>query len=338
MIYGRGVMDRVVSGRAGIVALALTFAFCGFGVPAGSCFALQQAPAEAPAAIQRLILNDGSYESVGRYSVEGDRVRYYSTERFAWEELPCSMIDWEATRAYAARSDREAEERREGALERAAEERREEEARTPLVAPGLRLPPEGVFLLDAYRGKQELNRLTQSGGDVNRNTGGNILRGILNPIAGSKQTVELKGRNARIRSHVFEPVLYFPVDPADPEAAYTSSTAGDHLRLARCTHKKGNRIVATIEIAIYGKVRQKAQYVEARVERVSDYWVRIAPAAPLKKGEYALIEVDAKGSLNQFVWDFGVDPDAPPNPDILPGSAAKKEPVLREKAPKADGR
>jgi hypothetical protein len=152
---------------------------------------------EDQGAIKRLILTDGSYELISQYRIEGDRVRYFSTERRTWEELPCSLVDWTATRECAARASHEASEQTSDALDSAARERREEEARTPMVAPGVRLPsPEGVFLLDMYRDKPELNRLVQNGGDLNKNTGSNILRGVINPISGSKQTVELDGLHA----------------------------------------------------------------------------------------------------------------------------------------------
>src|SRR6516225_6489237 len=46
---------------------------------------------------KKLILKDGTYQVVREYTRTGDRVRYFSEERGDWEELPASMVDWDAT-------------------------------------------------------------------------------------------------------------------------------------------------------------------------------------------------------------------------------------------------
>jgi hypothetical protein len=304
----------------------------------GFCLWAAPAPCQSSSAqeqqnkFKRLILKDGSYELIDGYAIQGDRVRYFSTERNSWEELPYSLVDWEATKRYAGVEAGKNSERIKEALDRAAGERSEEETHAPLVAPGVRLPSQGgVFLLDVYRSNSELNALAQNGADLNKNTGSNILRGVINPVAGSRQTMELKGLHARVQSHVPEPAIYVAVDPNDPLTGYDSKTAKDHLRIVRCEEKKDNRVVVSFDIAIYGKVKQRAQYIDARIEPVSNYWVRVTPATPLQTGEYALVEVDDKGSMNQFVWDFGVNPDAPANPAIMLTNPGRSEPILIQK-------
>jgi hypothetical protein len=99
----------------------------------------------------------------------------------------------------------------------------------------------------------------------------------------------------------------------DPATSYGTGKANEHLRLVRCEEKKGNRIVGAVNIAVYGKVKQQAQYIDAKVTPVAALWVKITPSAPLPKGEYALVEILGKEGMNMFVWDFGVNPAAPAN-------------------------
>ncbi len=45
----------------------------------------------------KLYLKDGNYHIVREYEIRGSRVRFYSLERSAWEELPRQLVDFEAT-------------------------------------------------------------------------------------------------------------------------------------------------------------------------------------------------------------------------------------------------
>src|ERR1700732_3699311 len=116
-------------------------------------FLLVAPPVSAQQLAKRLILKDGSYQLATKWEVKGDRVRYLSAERDDWEELPNSLVDWAATDKFekdraAGVSAPEAVE-----LDKEAEaERRVEEAKTPQVATGLRLPEDGgVLLLDTFQ-------------------------------------------------------------------------------------------------------------------------------------------------------------------------------------------
>jgi hypothetical protein len=266
-------------------------------------------------AFKRLILKDGSYQPISKYEINGKVVRYFSAERHEWEEVPYSLVDWSATESYARQTASERQVRATQSAEADAKERAEEDAKTPLVSPGIRLPETGgVFLLDTFNAKPELNQLQQNGADINKNTAGNILRGAINPIASAKRTIELTGLHAQVQSHVANPQIYVALESGgDPATDYTPETAKDHFRIVRCEEKKGNRVVGIVNIAVYGKVNQRATYIETKVEPVSGNWVKITPAAPLPPGEYALVEILGKQGINTFVWDFGMNASAPAN-------------------------
>lgn len=282
---------------------------------------------------KRLILKDGSYQLATKYEIQGERVRYLSAERGDWEEVPKSLVDWPATEKYgkdrasgvvspeAAELDKELE------ADKAAEE-----ARSPHVAPGLQLPDEGgVLLLDNFQGQPQLDQLEQTGGTVNKNIKGNILRATINPIASSKQTIELVGAHARVQSHVTQPTIYVNVDegqevspdqsdknPPDnksqPDKAADSSSDPLRFRIVRAETKSDKRIVGAIKIAMYGKVSQQENLVPTKAEVLpGSSWVKITPESPLAAGEYAVVEMLGKQGVNLYVWDFGVNPSAPAN-------------------------
>ncbi len=315
---------------------------------ANSSAEADQKPTEAektpiPGQPRRLILRDGSYQDTIRWERRGDRVRYLSSERFAWEEVPYSLIDWQATEQYA-KSGGEKPASAEAAAADAEEEaeRKEEEAKSPEVKPGLRLPTQGgVYLLDYWRDTPQLIELVQNGSDINKNMGRNILRAAINPLAKAKQSIELKGSHARVQSHVPQPAIYLDIDlDSDPKSGAPATDLSNHFRIVKVTPKKDARVVGNIEVAVYGKVTQKADYVPTTSAAYTSQWIKVTPSQPLEPGEYALVEMLGK-DVNLYVWDFGVNPAAPENqaawkpaPVKDTSTGTKDTPVLNKRPPK----
>jgi len=136
----RGMKSFIV--RTGVLAAAmLTLAF--------SCLSQTPAPAQA----RRLILKDGSYQSVTKYEIHGDRVRYLSAERAEWEDVPTSLVDWDATDKFEQGRDQGKLAPEAVELDKQLDaERKAQQSHSPEVAAGLRLPDEGgIFLLDVYK-------------------------------------------------------------------------------------------------------------------------------------------------------------------------------------------
>ena len=295
-------------------------------------------PASAQQLAKRLILKDGSYQLATKWEVKGERVRYLSAERNEWEEVPNSMVDWAATDKYekdraAGKPSPEAV-----ALDKELEaERQADEARSPHVAPGLRLPDDGgVILLDTFQSQPQLVELQQSSGELNKNMKGNILRATINPVASAKQIIELPGLHSKIQAHATVPAVYVNVEQQDQldkatqiaEKSKQQELPWDRFRIVHLQTKQDKRIVGDIKIAIYGKVSQEQKLVPTTAARLTGGWVKITPSSDLDPGEYAVIELLGKDGMNLYVWDFGVNPSAGANatawkPD---GSASKPLP------------
>jgi hypothetical protein len=303
-------------------------------------------PSLAQNQARRLILKDGTYQSVTKYEIHGDRVRYYSAERGEWEEVPKSLIDWDAT-------DKFEQGRKDGNLAPEAveldkeleSERKAEQARSPQVAPGLRLPDEGgIFLLDTFENQPQLAELQQSGGDVDKTSKTNILRAVINPLAGAKQNIDLPGPHAKIQSHTTVPSLYINIDPdqntpatatATPATGATLNAApssNDRFKIIRVEVKNGKRVAGAVKVAVNGKMKTDERFVATTSTTMTGGWVKIAPSEPLTPGEYAVAEMLGTEGMNLYVWDFGVNPSAPantftwkPNPNELQPKSEKPD-------------
>jgi hypothetical protein len=291
-----------------------------------------QSPAQQLA--RRLVLKDGSYQSITKYEVKGDRVRYYSAEREEWEEMPSSLVDWPATEKYE--KDRAATPSIPEAALIDKESNAERAADLPQVAPGLHLPElSGMFLLDNFKGQPQLVEIPQGEGVIDHNSKTNILRGV----AAGKETIVLDGEHAAVYSHVAVPSIYIKDDDSDqaPPPGETASAKPsqpsldapraepqhpeqpeqaanpDRFRIVHLKAKNGKRIVGDLKRTPNGKVSQDQSSVKTTSDRLGGSWLKLTPTEDLAPGEYAIVEMKGAEGMNLYIWPFSVNPNAPAN-------------------------
>jgi hypothetical protein len=289
----------------------------------------------------RLFLKDGSYQIVMSYKVAGRNVSYVSAERGETEEIPVELIDWDATHRWERQHAEGAEGNPEPTIDpELLREEADRAAMTPEVAKDLRLPElDSVLALDTFHGVPELVPLSQSAGELNRNTGHNILKATINPLASSHQIVQLKGVQAVVQMHVSDPAIYVRVGndsgiaPGGTPLVVDTHGAGGGGReagspgaspdsayvIVRTDVRTDTRVVASFNLGILGTgTKRQEDVVETTTELLpGGHWMKLTPKKPLDFGEYALMEVLSDREVNLGVWDFGVHPVAPENRDVL---------------------
>ena len=136
----------------------------------------------------KLYLKDGSFHVVREYKVEADRVRYYSTERSEWEEIPLDLVDLKKTQAEQA--DRQ-EKLEKDAKVISAEEKVERE--TPETDHADSADP-GVYWLDA----KETHTIKAAEATVHTDKKRSILAKMAPiPVVSGRGTLELQGAHSQ---------------------------------------------------------------------------------------------------------------------------------------------
>jgi hypothetical protein len=262
---------------------------------------------------KKLVLKDGSFQLVRNYERKGDRVRYYSAERGAWEEIPAAMVDWDATaRAEAA----EAGEQDDLAKKIHAQEQAQK-IETVMdidaslqVAPGVFLPPgEGMFLIDG----KSVTMLEQAGSQVKTDKK-QFLKQVLSPIpiVPSKRNVEIPGNRAKVRATSTQVEFYLREAPPDPdrttpiEKSSRPGESGPEVELVRATVKGNKRQLESIRSLFGEQMEEKRATISVERWEIAPTVYRFTLSQSLPPGEYALAEILTDG-MNLFVWDFGVD-------------------------------
>lgn len=239
----------------------------------------------------KLYLKDGNYHLVREYQVEGDRIRYYSTERSQWEEIPTALIDLDRTeREHKAKA---AEQTRE-----AREEDEEEQAERALRREIASIPMDpGAY----YKIGDQIKALPQSATQVITDKKRQTIQ-VLSPIPliPGKATVVIKGAHSGFLVNEDRPGFYLRL------------AKEEQFGIVSVTPKKNSRIVENISIIPVAKqaVEDRKQ-TETFQQELATGLYRVWPEKPLAPGEYALIEYADKDDVNEvdpLVWDFAYRP------------------------------
>ena len=260
----------------------------------------QQATAPAMPRGKKLMLKDGTFQLVREYHVEGDRVRYYSIEQMGWEEIPESLVDWDATKKVGmdeAKHD----------VEVIAKARTTDTARNaePLdidasieIAPKVFLPPgNGLFEFDG----KAIYPLSPADPDIKYSMTQRLKQVLVPiPIVPTRHTVSLDGERSKFRMRSDSVEFYMrTADGHEP-----------NLDLIRAKVHGGKRSLENLD-QLFG---QKA--ASGRIMLPMLRWefargvYRFTIYHALDPGEYALVETIESGGSNVYIWDFGVDPTA----------------------------
>jgi hypothetical protein len=243
----------------------------------------------------KLYLKDGGYQAVREYSVQGDRVRYFSTERGEFEEIPAELCDLKRTEdERKSRSEAQAHEAKEQAEEDKAERDMRREIASVPMDPGAyfntgskieTIPPSDYQIVTSKR-----RRTLQ------------ILSPI--PLVPGKASVVIKGDHAAFSVSDSRPNFYLRLEKQE------------RFGIIRLTPKKDMRLVENISIApVVKQATEERKQMDTFEQDLGNNLFKVWPEKALEPGEYALIEyasaedqetTDVKTDIQLLLWSFAV--------------------------------
>ena len=262
---------------------------------------------------KKLYLKDGTYQIIREYQRNGDHVRYYSLERGDWEEIPASMIDWDATTKEAAAEDKAAAALVEKVHKQEEAKRMDNVADIDAslqVGQGVFLPSgEGMFAVEGKSVKLLVQVGSQTKSDKLRS-----IEQIMSPvpIVPGKRTVVIPGAHATLRLRSATPEFYLREASPDPDRvspivkSSRPGESGPEVELLRAKVVHNSRQLESITSLFGQEISQARDTISVQRWEVAPMVYRFTLSQPLAPGEYVLAEILPDG-LNYFVWDFGVD-------------------------------
>jgi hypothetical protein len=318
--YENGALRAVISSALGLAVLLGTAGAARPQAPESS-----NPPAPPPSDVRvevpvplpegkKLILKDGTFQLVREYSVDGDRVRYWSLERSDWEEIPSSLVDWDATKkaeADDAQKEKElAEKERERKL--AEETAGVDQVDASLeVHPGLLLPDGvGMFALASRQFVPLKQDTAESKIDVEREVE-KTLSGV--PTVPSRHRIELPGKRSDIRFSTGDLEFFMRTD----------DQREPRMTLVRAHLRGDARLIETESESVVEDATDQGDEVSTLLWDLAPGVYRFTIDRDLPAGEYAFVEQTADG-IDLDVWDFGVDAAGEtPHAKTAPSASAK---------------
>jgi hypothetical protein len=255
---------------------------------------------------KKLILKDGSVQLVREYQVMDDRVRFYSTERSQWEEMPVALVDWDATNEVVTTQ-------KKGDAELNVKVHKQEEIRRVMAldvdasleaAPGVFIPAgEGLFV---YDGKSVL-RLTQAQ-TIDKADKKQVVKQVLVPIpvVPSRRNISIHRAHAEVRVRNEQPEFYMrTADLREPD-----------MLLIRAKVQGDTRQIENVDTYFGAVNKTKRNEILAERWQIAKGVYRFTISESLAPGEYVFTELVKGQGTNLYVWDFGVDVATKPVPSI----------------------
>ncbi len=236
----------------------------------------------------KLYMKDGSYQLVREFKVEGDRLKYYSTERSEWEEMPVELVDLKRTEADTTARAQKVEKQAQQLAEEAEalkEERREIQ----------KIPTDpGVYMLED--GQLRIFKIAEA--TVHDNKRRTILKHLSPiPLVSGKSVLEIPyGRSPNVLKD--DRPEFFLQQSLEDSVGIVKLTAG----------KDGVRIVERITVVpVSNEVVEERDSVEIFTKQLTQSGLyKIWPQEALAKGEYAVVEY-TEGKIDIRVWDFRIE-------------------------------
>jgi hypothetical protein len=237
----------------------------------------------------KLFLKDGDFHMVREYQVQGDRIRYYSTERGDWEEIPKELVD-------LTKTEQERKAKIEETTKVARQEDEEEQAERAQRKEIEEIPMEvGAY----FKENGQVKTLKLADYQVITDKKRKLLSAISPvPLIPGKAFVVIKGEHSDFRIANERPEFFLRL------------AKEERFGIIHLTPKKNQRIVENVSIVPVSKesMEERKQMPTFEQQLMWNLY-KVWPEKPLTPGEYALMEFsDAQDqeSIELMIWDFAI--------------------------------